>query len=88
MKVDFSDLIKTFNKLARDCNREERIKRYGMKCVCRDFKESMWKVNIAFGWGTKGGRSGYSGKLIKYCPWCGLKLKKGKHRTLFNKRGK
>lgn len=49
-----------------------------MHCTCKDWKPNIVIINGAFAvqsvmaWGEK---KGYTGKPIRYCPWCGKKLK-------------
>lgn len=49
-----------------------------MSCTCKDWKENIDKLNSGFMLQHTHGMGGYTGKLIKYCPWCSKKLKKGK----------
>jgi hypothetical protein len=47
-----------------------------MICNCKDWKENIGKLNAGFDLLAIHGGKGYEGKKIKYCPWCGKKLKK------------
>ena len=45
-----------------------------MHCECSDYKENINKINAGFVFSSTHGIGGYTGKIIKYCPWCGKEL--------------
>jgi len=45
-----------------------------MECECQDWKDNIDKINQGFVVSFIHGQPGYTGKQIKYCPWCGAEL--------------
>lgn len=44
-------------------------------CECPDWAPSVDILNGAFVMSSIHGGGGYTGKLFKFCPWCGKELK-------------
>lgn len=52
-----------------------------MTCTCKDWEPNIKIINeyiMMNALHSYGNPKGYSGKVIKYCPWCGKKLRKEK----------
>lgn len=49
----------------------------GKYCGCEDWEPNIEKVNslMCSAFNISHGLTGYNGKIFKYCPWCGKKLK-------------
>ena len=47
-----------------------------MRCVCKEWKDNIDKLNGGWAISVVHGMGGYTGKQFKYCPWCSKKLKK------------
>jgi len=44
-------------------------------CNCKDWEENIDKLNAGWVLESVHGGTGYAGKFIVFCPWCGLRLK-------------
>ena len=44
------------------------------KCTCTEWKENIDKLNSGFIFDEIHGGKGYTGVIMRYCPWCGEKL--------------
>ena len=46
-----------------------------MTCTCKDWLKNIDKLNAPWMLSLVHGCIGYDGRIFKYCPWCGKKLK-------------
>ena len=45
----------------------------GVSCTCQDWKEGHWQIYSAAFLASIHGQM-YTGKVFRFCPWCGLTL--------------